>query len=65
MKVSVEYWWKDTDRGELECWRQTYHSATLSTINLTWATQGPNPASRGERQATDHLTHGTALETRI
>ena len=41
----------------------TCPSATLSTINLTWTDTGSNPGLRGERPATNRLSHGTALLT--
>jgi hypothetical protein len=36
-------------------------SATLSTTNPTWIDPGANPGLRGERPATNRLSHGTAL----
>jgi hypothetical protein len=36
-------------------------SATLSTTNPTWNDPGVNPGLRGERPATNRLSHGTAL----
>jgi hypothetical protein len=35
-------------------------SATLSTTNPTWIDSGVNPGLRGERPATNDLSHGTA-----
>jgi hypothetical protein len=32
----------------------------LSTTNPTWTDPGSNPALRGERSATNRLSHGTA-----
>jgi hypothetical protein len=40
---------------------ETYPSATLSTKNPTWTDPGWNPGLRGERPATNRLSHGTAL----
>jgi hypothetical protein len=40
---------------------KTCPSATLSTTNPTWTESGSNPGLRGERPATNHLSHGTAL----
>jgi hypothetical protein len=40
--------------------RKTCLSAILSTINPTWADRGSNPGLRGERPATNRLSHGTA-----
>ena len=40
--------------------RKTCPSATLSTINPTWTEPGSNPGLRGERLATNRLSHGTA-----
>jgi hypothetical protein len=36
------------------------NSATLSTTNPTWTGPGSNPGLRGERLATNRLSHGTA-----
>jgi hypothetical protein len=44
-----------SDRGK------TCPSATLSTTNPTWTDPGSNPGLRGERPATNRLSHGTAL----
>ena len=41
---------------------KTYPSATLSTTNPTWTHPGPNPGLRGERPATNRLSHGSAEE---
>jgi hypothetical protein len=40
---------------------KTYPSVTLSTINPTWSDPGSSPDLRGERPATNRLSHGTAL----
>jgi hypothetical protein len=40
---------------------KTCPSATLSTTNPTWIDPGANPDLRGERPATNDLSHGTAL----
>ena len=39
---------------------KTCPSATLSTTNPTWTRPGLNPGLRGERPATNRLSHGTA-----
>jgi hypothetical protein len=39
---------------------KTCPSATLSTKNPTWINPGANPGLRGERPATNDLSHGTA-----
>jgi hypothetical protein len=39
---------------------KTCPSATLSTINPTWTDPGLNPGLRGERPASNRLSHGTA-----
>jgi hypothetical protein len=36
-------------------------TATLSTTNPTWTEPGSNPGLRGERPATNRLSHGTAF----
>ena len=40
--------------------RKTCPSATLSTRNPTWTDPGSNPGLRGERPATNRLSHSTA-----
>jgi hypothetical protein len=40
---------------------KTCPSAKLSTTNPTWTDPGSNPDLRGERPATNRLSHGTAL----
>ena len=52
----MEYWWNDTDR--VKCSAGT--TATLFATNSTWNGLGSNPGLRGERPATDCLSHGTA-----
>jgi hypothetical protein len=39
--------------------RKTCPSATLSTTNPTWFDPAANPGLRGERPATNRLSHGT------
>jgi hypothetical protein len=39
---------------------KTCHSAILSTTNPAWADPRANPALRGERPATNHLSYGMA-----
>jgi hypothetical protein len=41
--------------------RKTCHIATLSTTNPTWTDPESNLVLRGERPATNRLSHGTAL----
>jgi hypothetical protein len=40
---------------------KTFPNATFSTTNPTWTDPGSNPCLRGERPATNRLSHGTAL----
>ena len=44
---------------------KTGHSATLSTTNPTWIDPGSNMGFRGEKPATNRLSHGTALQLGI
>jgi hypothetical protein len=44
-----------------ELGEKTCPSATLSTTNPTWADPGANPGLRGERPATNRLSHLTAV----
>jgi hypothetical protein len=41
---------------------KTRPSATFSTTNPTWTDPGPNPGLRGEKPATNRLSHGTAQD---
>jgi hypothetical protein len=43
--------------------RKTCPSATLSTTNPTWVDSGANQGLRGERAATNYLSHNTAQES--
>jgi hypothetical protein len=45
--------------------RKTCPSATLSTTNLIWIDPGANLGLRGERPATNRLSHGTAVRPSI
>jgi hypothetical protein len=45
-------------RGNQRTRRKTCPSATLSTINPTWIDPDANPGLRGERPATNDLSHG-------
>jgi hypothetical protein len=47
--------------GETEVLGESLPSATLSTTNPTWIDPGANPGLRGERPATNRLSHVTAL----
>jgi hypothetical protein len=52
--------WNDIDRGKWRTRRKICPSATLSTIYPTWIEPGANPGLRGDRPATNYLSHGTA-----
>jgi hypothetical protein len=47
--------------GETEVLGENLPSATLSTTNPPWIAPGASPGLRGERPATNRLSHGTAL----
>jgi hypothetical protein len=51
--------------GETEVLGENLPSATLSTTNPTRIDPGTNPGLRGERPATNRLSHGTACSTTI
>jgi hypothetical protein len=54
--------WNDILTGEnRRTQRKTCPSATLSTTNHTWIDPGSNPSLRGERPATNDLSHDTAM----
>jgi hypothetical protein len=54
----VERYWQEKTE---ELREKPCPSATLSTTNLTWTDPGTNSDLRGERLATNLLSHGTAL----
>jgi hypothetical protein len=58
----MEHQCTEIDRGKPTTRRKTCPSATLSTTNRTWTDPVSNTGIRGERPATNRLSHGTALE---
>jgi hypothetical protein len=56
--MNMEQWWNDIFAGETEVLGENLPSATT---NPTWIDPGANPGLRGERSATNRLSHGTAL----
>jgi hypothetical protein len=49
------------DRRKPKNSEENLSSATLSTTSPTWIDLGVNPGLRGERPATNDLSHGTTL----
>jgi hypothetical protein len=60
IEMNMEQWWNDIFAGETEVLGENLPSATLSTTNPTWIDPGANPGLRGEKPATNRLSHGTA-----
>jgi hypothetical protein len=66
---TVGYWWVNGYKASVEWyWQETLGEKPapvpyMSTTNLTWADQVSNPGLRGDRPATNRLSHGTALST--
>jgi hypothetical protein len=58
----VEWNWQGKNRST---WGKTCPSATLSNTNTTWTDPGSNPCLRGERPATNRLSHSTAIYMRV
>jgi hypothetical protein len=65
----MEHRWNEIDRGKPKYSGEnrstrgkTCPSATLSTTNPTWTDPGSSPGLRGERPATNRLSHDTALK---
>jgi hypothetical protein len=48
-------------RENRSTWGKTCPNAILSTTNPTWTDPGSNPVLRGDRSATNRLSHGTAF----
>jgi hypothetical protein len=59
MKMSMETWWNNTDKGKPKYLEEKCPSAILSTINLTWPGMRSRPGLRGEKPATNRLRLGT------
>jgi hypothetical protein len=58
----TEQLWNEIDRGKPKySGGKTCSSTILSTTNPTWTDLGSNPDLRGERPATNRLSHGKAL----
>jgi hypothetical protein len=58
----MEHRWNEIDRGKPKySGGKTCPSATLSTTKPTWTDPGSNPGLRGERPATNRLSHDTAF----
>jgi hypothetical protein len=56
----MEHRWNEVDREKPKYSGKTSPSASLSTTNPTGAVIGWNSGLRGERPATNRLSHGTA-----
>jgi hypothetical protein len=55
-----EPWWNDIEREKPKNSEKICPSATLSTTNLTVTDPGTNLDLRGEKSATNRLSHRTA-----
>jgi hypothetical protein len=55
--MNMELWWNDVFAGETEVLGENLPSATLSTTNPTWIDPDANTGLRGERPATNRLSH--------
>jgi hypothetical protein len=52
--------WNWQGKTEVLGGKKTCPSVTFSTTNPTWTEPGSNPGFRGERPATNRLSHGSA-----
>jgi hypothetical protein len=53
--------WNDIDRGKPKNSEKNLSQCHFVHQNPTWIDPGANPGLPGERPATNHLSHGTAL----
>jgi hypothetical protein len=62
----MEHRWNVIDRGkQTYSGKKTCPNATLSTTNPTWTDPESNPGLRGERPATNRLSHDTAQQNNL
>jgi len=47
LRMCIDHWWNDTDRGREKYWRKACPSATWSTTTLTSTDLASNPWNRG------------------
>jgi len=57
----MKYWWNGVDVEYRKTSDRDLSCGTLSTTNITWTYPGSNSDLRGERPATDRLSHGVTL----
>jgi hypothetical protein len=58
-------WWNGTDREKPKTSEKACPSASLSTTNLTWTDPGVKPGLRGDRLATNRLSHKVCSGARL
>jgi hypothetical protein len=56
MKMNMEHWWIDTDKGKLKYSEKNLSQSTVSTINLTRTNPESNPRLRSDKAATVSAT---------
>jgi hypothetical protein len=58
MKMSMQHWCNDTDRGKPKYWEKSCPSATLSTTNLICTVLRSKPDLHGQTPPTNRLSQG-------
>jgi hypothetical protein len=61
----TEHRWNEIDKGKPKYSGETCPNVTLSTTNPTWTDPGSNLGLRGERPATNHLSHGMTFTSHV
>jgi len=56
MKMNMEHWWTDTDKGKIKYSEKNLSQSTVSTIYLTRNNPESNPRLGGESAATVSVT---------
>jgi hypothetical protein len=51
LKVSMEYWWNDINRGKPKCSEKNLSHSTCSATNLQWTDTESNVGLRPEKSA--------------
>jgi hypothetical protein len=58
MKMNVEQWWNDTDRGKLKYWEKRFSNVNLCITYLKGTKLGSKKGVSGDREVTNRHSDG-------